>query len=148
MDSEIEYKMHMSDLENRQTTERGLFYGRVAGQTFGIFLLLWAFKLFVLETNIGTFDTIKASYFLIYGCILNLPFKKLPTHLWKISFAALSILSAGFVFVMVVSVMFAYMEMAEIGERLGVPGFEGTLVFLSLLQPPVVLFQNKPDLLD
>ena len=34
------------------------------------------------------------------------------------------------------------------GERLGVPGFEGTLIFLALLQVPVVLFQRKPDMLD
>jgi len=49
---------------------------------------------------------------------------------------------------MVVSVMFNYMAAADQGERLGVPGFEGTLIFLSLLQVPAVLFQRKPDLID
>lgn len=49
---------------------------------------------------------------------------------------------------MVAVVMFAYMAAAGRGERLGVPGFERTLVFLALLQVPVVLFQRKPDLLD
>ena len=49
---------------------------------------------------------------------------------------------------MVVAVMFAYMEHAERGEKLGVPGLEGSLIFIALLQPPLVLFQRKPDLLD
>ena len=49
---------------------------------------------------------------------------------------------------MIISVMFDYMASAERGERLGVPGLEGTLIFLSLLQPPVILFRQNPDLLD
>jgi hypothetical protein len=49
---------------------------------------------------------------------------------------------------MIAVVMFAYMAAADQGERLGVPGFEGTLIFLSLMQVPVVLFQRKPELLD
>ena len=49
---------------------------------------------------------------------------------------------------MVVVVIFAYMASDARGERLGVPGFEGTLIFLALLQVPIVLFQRKPDMLD
>ena len=44
--------------------------------------------------------------------------------------------------------LFNYMAAADQGERLGVPGFEGTLIFLALLQVPAVLFQRKPDLID
>ena len=49
---------------------------------------------------------------------------------------------------MVVVVMFAYIESAERGERLGVPGFQGTLIFLALMQIPSILFRKNPDLLD
>ena len=49
---------------------------------------------------------------------------------------------------MVAVVIFDYIAAADRGERLGVPGLEGTLIFLALLQVPVVLFQHKPDLLD
>ena len=49
---------------------------------------------------------------------------------------------------MIISVIFNYIEVAARGERLGVPGFEGTLIFLALLQVPAVLFQYRPDLLD
>ena len=44
--------------------------------------------------------------------------------------------------------MYQYIELAEMGERLGVPGLEGSLVFLSLLQPPTLLFERNPDFLD
>ena len=54
----------------------------------------------------------------------------------------------GFVFLMIVVVMFSYIAAAERGERLGVPGFEGTLIFLCLLQAPTILFRIHPDLLD
>jgi hypothetical protein len=49
---------------------------------------------------------------------------------------------------MIASVMFGYMAAAERGERLGVPGFEGTLIFFALMQVPTVLFQRRPDLID
>ena len=69
-------------------------------------------------------------------------------HSTNLGFGLLVGLSALFVFVMVVVVIFAYMASDARGERLGVPGFEGTLIFLALLQVPVVLFQRKPDMLD
>jgi hypothetical protein len=49
---------------------------------------------------------------------------------------------------MIASVMFGYMAAADQGERLGVPGFEGTLIFVALMQVPAILFQRRPDLLD
>lgn len=113
----------------------------------GVILLVWGLsKLFAAGS--GTFDVVQAAYFIVFGLVVQLPYQKLSARAWKVSFAVLCLLSAGFVFVMVVSVMFSYMEYAERGERLGVPGLEGTLVFISLLQPPLVLFQRKPDLLD
>jgi hypothetical protein len=96
----------------------------------------------------GIFDGIKVSYFIFYGIILNLPFQSMSEARWKWMYGLLLICSIAFVFLMVVSVMFNYMAAADQGERLGVPGFEGTLIFLSLLQVPAVLFQRKPDLID
>lgn len=129
------------------TTTRGLTYARWAGRTLGMVLVVWG--IISLTSDSGKLlDLIKGVYFIAFGMVLNLPFQRLPQSAWKWSFIGLSILAAGFVFVMVVSVMFAYMELAEQGEKLGVPGLEGTLVFLALMQVPVVLFQRKPDLID
>jgi hypothetical protein len=72
----------------------------------------------------------------------------LNERLWTPACIALTALAAGFVFIMIVSVMFAYMALAEQGQKLGVPGLEGSLIFIALLQPPVVLFRRKPDLLN
>lgn len=137
----------MTDPNTANNTAAGLRYGRISGQVMGAILLVWGLsKLFAAGSS--TFDVVQAIYFIVFGLIVQLPFQKLSAQAWKVSFAVLCLLSAGFVFVMVVSVMFSYMEYAERGERLGVPGLEGTLVFLTLMQPPVVLFQRKPDLLD
>ena len=138
----------MTEPTTAQNTAAGLRYGRIAGQVLGIILLIWGISKLFSATSGNPFDWVQAIYFIIFGLIVQLPYQKLGDQAWKAAFAVLCLLSAGFVFVMVVSVMFAYMEYAERGEKLGVPGLEGTLVFLSLLQPPVILFQRKPDLLD
>ena len=79
---------------------------------------------------------------------MQLPYQKLSGSAWRIGYGALVLLSIGFVFLMIVVVMFSYIAAAERGERLGVPGFEGTLIFLCLLQAPTILFRKHPDLLD
>jgi len=125
---------------------RGLRYARLAGRLVSILLL--ALGLTALIRGGGGFESFKGAFFILYGIVLNLPYARLSDTAWKFAYILLVALSAGFVFVMVGVVMFAYMAAAERGERLGVPGFEGLLIFLSLLQVPVVLFQRKPDLLD
>ncbi len=110
--------------------------------------LLIAAILILTASTLDTLDTIKGGYFLVYGILLSLPFQRMRDSSWKLGFGAVTVASIGFVFLMIVSVMFAYMEMAEQGERLGVPGLEGSLIFIALMQVPVVLFQRKPDLID
>ena len=110
--------------------------------------LLIAAVLILTGSTLDTLGTVKGSYFVLYGILLNLPFQRMKDSSWKLGFGALTLSSIGFVFLMIVSVMFAYMEMAELGERLGVPGLEGSLIFVALMQVPVVLFQRKPDLID
>ena len=96
----------------------------------------------------GSFEVFKSVYFIVYGVVLSLPFSRMPDKSWRLSYGLLVGLSVFFVFVMIAVVMFAYMAAADRGERLGVPGFEGALIFFSLMQVPVVLFQRKPELLD
>ena len=125
----------------------GVRYARVAGRLLGILLI--GIGLFSsLRGWQGVFEPFKALYFIAYGVLLNLPYRRIAETRWKALFTLLALGSAAFVFVMVVAVMFDYMAAAERGERLGVPGFEGTLIFLALLQVPAVLFQRKPELLD
>ena len=134
------------DADRRASTALGLRYGRIAGHVLG--LLLFILGLSALFKGAGVFETFKGVYFIAYGIILSLPYTRLSDKSWSWGFGLLVGLSALFVFVMVVIVIFAYMASDARGERLGVPGFEGTLIFLALLQVPVVLFQRKPDMLD
>ena len=126
-----------------QTIQKSLCYARLAGRILGLGLILWSIFLFS-NANLAGFGSFKVTYCLLFGIILQVPFRMLRTKMWKVSFIALTVLAAGFVFVMIISVMFDYMASAERGERLGVPGLEGTLIFLSLLQPPIVLFRQNP----
>lgn len=127
-------------------TERGLRYARAGGYCMGVLLL--GLGVAALLKSSGTFDVFKGVYFVVYGVVLSLPFSQLSDRSWRVAYGLLVGLSVFFVFVMIAVVMFAYMAAADQGERLGVPGFEGTLIFFSLMQVPVVLFQRKPELLD
>ena len=130
-----------------QTIQKSLCCARLAGRILGLGLIIWAIFLF-LNANLAGFGNFKATYCLLFGIVIQIPFRILQTKMWKASFIALTVLALGFVFIMIISVMFDYMASAERGERLGVPGLEGTLIFLSLLQPPVILFRQNPDFLD
>jgi len=134
------------DADRRASTILGLRYGRIAGHVLTLLLLTLGLSALIKES--GIFEAFKGVYFIAYGIVLSLPFSRLSDKSWRWGFGLLAGLSALFVFVMVVVVIFAYMASDARGERLGVPGFEGTLIFLALLQVPVVLFQRKPDMLD
>ena len=82
--------------------------------------MLWGLRELVTAAGGSQFDSIRGLYFIVLGLVVNLPYQKLSERVWKGAFALLCILAAGFVFVMVVAVMFAYMEHAERGEKLGV----------------------------
>ena len=125
----------------------GVQYARLAGRLLGILLICMG-TLSFFDSFSGSFDCFKAVYFFAYGSLLNLSFERMTARTWKCLFGLLIVSSVAFVFVMVIAVIFDYMAADARGERLGVPGFEGTLIFFALLQVPAVLFQHKPDLLD
>ncbi len=151
-----------------EVSARGLRYARNAGYVltllllvFGLGALLRAQDIFglpnFLTSLLSVMPLVKdlsmfmwqiGVYFMVYGIVISLPYARMSDSVWRKCYGLLVGFSALFVFVMVAVVMFAYMAADARGERLGVPGLEGTLIFLALLQVPVVLFQRKPDLLD
>ena len=135
-----------TNVDRRTSAALGLRYARIAGYVLALLLLILGLS--ALFKGAGAFEIFKGVYFIVYGIVISLPFARLTDKFWRLGFGLLVGLSALFVFVMVVVVIFAYMASDARGERLGVPGFEGTLIFLALLQVPVVLFQRKPDMLD
>lgn len=125
----------------------GVRYARLAGNLLGVLLICLGIASGFSGLK-GFFEPFKAVYFVLYGILLNFPFTRVPPTPWKWAYGLLVLSSIAFVFLMVISVIFNYMEADARGERLGVPGFEGTLIFFALLQAPVVLFQHRPDMLD
>ena len=137
----------MTSYQSTTKIPDGVRYARLAGSLLGI-LLIFSGIFSVFDGLTGFFEFFKASYFILYGGLLNLPFARIRPAQWKWTYGLLVVSSIAFVFVMVIAVIFNYMEADARGERLGVPGFEGTLIFFALLQIPAVLFQRRPDLLD
>ena len=83
--------------------------------------------------------------------VLLLPFTRIAAvsrKAWFIAFVCLILAGVAFTFLRVIGVMFDAIAAAEAGERLGVPGWSGTLIFIVLSQIPTVLFLRYPDELD
>lgn len=126
----------------------GLRAARWAGMALGAFFLLQG-PWILWTMGEGIFPAVRGSFLILYGLVLLAPLERIrPNRWWLRSYASLVALTVLFVFLMIATVMFGYMEAADRGERLGVPGREGTMIFIALLQVPVALFIRKPDLLD
>ena len=125
----------------------GVRYARITGRLLGLLLICMG-ALSLMENTSNSFDFFKTVYLIAYGSLLNFPFERIAARSWKWLFGLLIVSSIAFVFIMVIAVIFDYMAADARGERLGVPGFEGTLIFFALLQVPAVFFQRNPDLLD
>lgn len=134
---------------NRKNLETSLKYAKWGGYLLNALLLILIISLlFSQNVENNLFKWVKIVYFSALIGVLQILLGSIKSKTFKILFPILCILSIGFVFLMVVEVMFAYMAAAERGERLGVPGFQGSLIFLTLLQVPTILFRRNPDLLD
>lgn len=143
--------METQSTENlSDTVNPGVVWARRFGSLLGVFYLIWGPMSYLkLGEVAGTAHFLKAAFIVFIGIMLMLPYSKFTApKVWKACFITLCSCCFAFVFVMIVSVMFEYMAAAEREERLGVPGFEGTLIFLTLMQPPAVLFQRRPDYLN
>lgn len=95
------------------------------------------------------FELFRACYWAAFGALLLAPYSRLPEgRAWKTAFAVLCFACAAFVFVMIAKVLFEYIEASERGQKPGIPGFEGAMIFVALMQPPAALFLRRPELLD
>lgn len=131
--------------------EQGMAYSRSAGIAVGLFLILWSpFNLLRWEEQgPGWLLIFQAIFFMFYGLLLVLPWKKLAsTRWWKPLFILLCAAGVTFIFTMVIDLIFQYMLAAEQGEKPAPPAFQGILIFISSLQLPTVLFIRNPKWLD
>lgn len=124
---------------------------RAAGVACGVFLLLWTpFNALRWAGQAPEWLLIlQWVYMPLLGIMLCLPWTRLQGHrVWLPALWALTILAAGFAFVLIADTMFLYMLAAESGGRPPPPAFQGALLFLCLMQPPVIYFGKHPELLN
>lgn len=93
------------------------------------------------------FFVIRGSVEIALATLLLIPYQGLRVHsrLWWWCFGSLALGSVIFVFLRVIGVLFEAIQLEEQGERVGLPAFSGTLVFLVLLQLPIIFFRKHPD---
>lgn len=134
-------------------TLQGILYSRIFGTLCGFGLIGLGMARITTEQHPvapNWFIVSSGMLWLTLGLFLTLPWKKISqisNKTWKILFSCLIILSTAFVFTMIVKIMYDYVEASQQQLRLGVPGFEGTLIFVALIQVPTILFVRKPTLL-
>ena len=88
------------------------------------------------------------SYCSIYSVWMLLPWVKWSNpNVWKTGMIGFTVLSFFFVFLLIANVMVDASIAGAAGERLGVPGFEGTIMFFSLSQIPAMLFRRHPEMM-
>ncbi len=131
-------------------TRQGLRYARWFGILVGLVLACYGpWTVAEASTAAGPAHVLRAACYTTFGIWIIIPWFRAPSgRAFAWGFGLLCAWAVIFVFLMIVSVIFDYMAAAETGGKPGVPGFEGTLIFLSLMQLPVQLFLRKPDLID
>jgi len=128
----------------------GVVLARLVGTGLGLFLILMG--VYALTNSVDGHSpgqVIKNSFFIGYGGLLALPWRKIKApRLWKRMYILFAFVSVAFPFVLIFQVMFHFMDLVALSQQPGAPTMEGTLIFLGLMQIPTVLFVRRPELLD
>ena len=150
---------------------RELALARALGVGVGIFLLLWGPFSLMRWLGIGPFwSKIEAVFDLCFGLLLLFPYARVRSEkLWRRMLAVLAASSLLFVFVLVFDVLYVanlfvenanpaappaeaekslYVYTDDSGPRLPFPVLNCALVFLALMQAPVVYFSRHPERMD
>jgi hypothetical protein len=155
---------------------RELAYARLLGLGTGLFLLVWApLSLERWLTVAPTWAHIESWYLAFFGALLLVPYSRVRgARAWRVLFGAFAVASLIYVFVLVFDVLYVanlyvdnqtptaaaaatpapdnvlYVYSDDTGPepKLPFPVLNCALLFLGLLQAPVVLFSRHPDWLD
>lgn len=150
---------------------RELALARALGVGVGIFLLLWGPFSLVRWLGVGPiWSKIEAGFDVFFGLLLILPYARVRSDkLWRRLLAVLAVSSLLFVFVLVFDVLYVanlfvenanpaappaeaekslYVYTDDTGPRLPFPVLNCALVFLALMQAPVVYFSRHPERMD
>jgi hypothetical protein len=123
-------------------------YVRLAAWPIALGLLVWAWRRFVgVEAHPYPWLTqLTLGYVALYALWMLVPWVKIRRGLvWRIGMIGMAALSFLFVFLLIGNIMVDAVQAGAAGKKLGVPGLEGTLLFLCLSQLPAMLFERHPE---
>lgn len=128
----------------------GVRYARLAGLALGLLLVAFAVREIVREIGPSDFwRWLTAGLLCAFAALQLAPWNRMADdRLWKRCYIAFCALTALFVFLMVIKTITDYRLFYAVHKKMTIPGFQGLLIFLALMQVPAVLFERKPDLLD
>ncbi len=127
----------------------GLRCSRAAGFGFGVFLIPWGMVACWRWPANPTLAIIETFYFVAYGILLVLPWKKIiHERVWHGLFMIFALMSLGFVFMQIFDTLFQHLLAAEFQAKAHPPVIQGVQVFVGLLQMPTLFFAKKPHLLQ
>ncbi len=126
-------------------------YARMSAYAVAVLLLVWAVnKLLAVDAALYPWvNYLSFFYTMLYAIWMVFPWIKLKSaKQWKVGMIGFLILSFVFVFLLIANIMIDSSVAASEGRRLGVPGLEGTIIFLCLGQIPAILFERYPHLME
>ena len=127
--------------------EKGLRIARLSGFFLAVGLMIYATVYYHRAHSAASDNTrlVIVSVWVLFSMGCMLPWNKFSRKVWVKIYAIFILVAIAFVFSFVVKILFDYIAADSVGERLSVPGLEGTVIFLGLLQLPAVLFSKNPD---
>lgn len=120
---------------------------RLLGLLIGILIVMDVVSQRLNPSQPEWFFLLRANFDVVMAICLLCPFTRLlqlGNHYWWTAFILLCAMAVGFAFLRVIGVLFDSMAAYEAGEKLGVPGWSGTLIFAVFSQLPTVFFQRFP----
>ena len=125
-------------------------YMRIAAWFTASLLMVWSARKIVTlsDHRFPWFVWLTLVYTIVYAIWMVVPWVRFTSgRIWKTGMIGYLVLSFFFVFLMIGNIMVDAAAAGAAGEKLGVPGLEGTLMFLSLAQIPGILFERHPEMM-
>lgn len=143
----------MSDdqLENIRYTQTFTKYLRMSAWGIAAMLLYWSGEKVanISQHRFPWLVWLTLVYMITYSIWMVFPWVKVKSsNIWKTGMIGYLILSFFYVFLMIGNIMVDASAAGAAGHRLGVPGFEGALMFFCLAQIPGILFERHPEMMN
>jgi hypothetical protein len=150
----LQYASHMekflsSTSNSASLNTARLRYARFLGVVVGVFLIAWG--IFGLYRWPGWLGEVQCAVMVSLGGFYAIAFTKRPNlqhHFPKKTCFFLCILTLLLAFSQIAEVIELYKIAVASGHRLRIPAPQGILIFISLFQLPVWIFNQKPQWLE